>query len=190
MRKILVVVWAIVLVVPLVFALPVAAEPNQPVTCDIEFELNFAKSTYEGWASNCVYAGYAESFVIEAVFPGPTPDVPFSGNLEHWVGVTEIFPGCYEPPCWGNRIVILEKGVWNFNDRNPMNNPDPRCSFDVCLKYRTNGEVVDRVVLDSGEVFATTGFDDLIGAKSHGMGYTSEFPIPPFLAEQTVRIHR
>lgn len=162
----------------MVSAIPSAsAHPMKPVACDIYFEFDGVK--YAGEVSNCEFAGYAEAYVIEAVFPGPTPDVPFSSNTEHWVGATIIWPDS------GGTIVSLENGFWTLNDRADL------CSFDECLKYRTNGQVVEEVTIGD-VIYHTDGYNELIGARTHGMGHTSQFPPPPeetFRAEQTLRFN-
>lgn len=163
---------------------PLAAAPdkaNTPVTCHIDWELNLGLGIYEG-AAECPYAGMAVSFVNGARFPGST---------EHWVGGTVIYPE------EGGSIVLEEMGVWNLlKPRSGKVCPD---GYGECYKYRTNGQVVeslDRVGPDGSVIatYETTVFENLIGVRTHGMGYTNftlgDIPDnPPFLAEQSLRIN-
>lgn len=164
---------------------PLAAAPdkaNNPETCHIDWQLNLGTLTYEGEVTDCPYEGDAISFVNSPRFPGST---------EHWVGGTIIFPED------GGVIAIEEKGVWNLlKPRSGKVCPD---GYGECYKYRANGQVVDTLerTAPDGTVIATyetLDFEDLIGARTHGMGYTNftlgDIPAnPPFLAEQSLRIN-
>lgn len=185
MRNKLAVLVALLFAITLASAAPAAAQPNKPDTCDIDFTFNPTLFIYEGTATNCEYAGVVEGYVFDAIFPG---------NTEHWVGATVLYPDA------GGVIVIADKGVWNIVDPNLDNadkrcdlQPDPAPPFDTCLKYRTNGEVVEELEI-RGQLVSTT-YGELIGAKAHGMGYTSYFDegafvgAYEFIAQQTLRIH-
>lgn len=83
-------------------------------------------------------------------------------------GYTEHWVGrTYVYPATGGYIEITEKGVWNFGT----------------FKYRTSGRVTD----------ASAEYAAWVGASTHGMGYTSQFPPPPenpvVTAEQSLRFN-
>lgn len=158
-----------------------AAKPGKPIKCQIDYVFNWAEFLYEGEVTDCVFEeAEAISFVIEARFPGSTtPEDPTTWKTEHWFGATILSHH-------GGTIVIAEHGVWNLNDRS-----DGACDFDECLKYRANGQVVAELTVGE-ETFYTTGHDELIGARTHGMGYTSLFPVLPgtdFFAQQSLRFN-
>ncbi len=185
MRRRAIGVLLMVVTLLLVSVAPLAAAPgeaNKPVTCDIDWELDLGLGLYVGDVTGCPYEGTAVSFVNEARFPGST---------EHWIGGTVI------EPVTGGMIVVEEKGVWNFlKSRSGKVCPD---GYGECYEYRTNGQVVDsldRIDPDGMviETYRTINFDDLIGARTHGMGYTNftlaDIPSnPPFQAEQSLRIN-